>query len=158
MKVPLSVQDKIADLGRTILEDDASEVDIGEDGARWLQKHNPAFALDVLAEWWRKRTRSWVYGQTREALGDESGGEQLVLPFTELHPYLEVAPGVQKHQSVMTGRDWDNTLAIYRNRRDQAEVLFRQIERRHHQIRHLLIEDLTTADIIHRLEPPAAAA
>ncbi|HKV67856.1 MAG TPA: hypothetical protein VJN72_07190 [Gaiellales bacterium] len=159
MKVPSEVQAKIAELGQRVLADDASEFDIGEQGAGWLIRSQPIFALGVLSEWWRKRTRQWIYSQTRVALSEDDGdGEQLVLPFPELHPYLQIAPGTKKHQSVMTGRDWDNTLAIYRNRRDQAEVLFRHIERRYHQVRDLLGDDeLTTADVVDRLAPVRAA-
>jgi hypothetical protein len=158
MRVPADVQAKIAELGQRVLDDDASEVDIGEEGAGWLQRNQPIVTLAVLSEWWRRRTRSWIYAQTRAALGlDGDDDGQLTLPFPELHSYLEIAPGLKKHQSVMTGRDWDNTVAIYRNRRDQAEVMFRQIERRYHQIRDLLVDDLTTADVMDRLAPPAVA-
>jgi hypothetical protein len=159
MRIPTEVQEKIIELGHRVLDDDVSEVDIGEEGAGWLNRAQPVFALAVLSEWWRRRTRSWVYSQTRTALGmGEDDDGQLVLPFPELHPYLEIAPGLKKHQSVMTGRDWDNTIAIYRNRRDQAEVMFRQIERRYHQVRDLLVDEVTTtADILDRLAPSAAA-
>jgi hypothetical protein len=158
MKIPAEVQEKIVELGARVLDDDASEVDIGEEGGRWLRDRSPMFALAVLAEWWRRRTRSWIYSQTRAVLSDDDdAGEQLALPFPELHPYLQIAPGLKKHQSVMTGRDWDNTLAIYRNRSEQAEVMFRQVERRYHQVRDLLVDDLTTADILDRLAPSVAA-
>jgi len=159
MRVPAEVQEKIAELGLRVLDDDASEVDIGEEGAGWLNRAQPVFALAVLSDWWRRRTRSWIYSQTRAALSTDEEEEdgQLVLPFPELHSYLEIAPGLKKHQSVMTGRDWDNTVAIYRNRRDQAEVMFRQVERRYHQVRDLLTDDMTTADIVDRLAPSVAA-
>ncbi|HEY2300804.1 MAG TPA: hypothetical protein VGH66_02875 [Acidimicrobiales bacterium] len=154
MRIPLEVKEKIAELGARVLSDDANEVDIGEEGAGWLLRQMPVVARGVLAEWWRNRTRSWIYSQTRVALSEDDDSDgQLVLPFPELHPYLEIAPGLKKHQSVMTGRDWDNTVAIYRNRRDQAEVMFRQLERRYHQIRDLLVDDLTTLDVMDRLIP-----
>lgn len=153
MKVPAEVIEKVAELGRRVLEDDAEEVDIGEEGAIWLRDRQRAFALDVLADWWRKRTRSWIYAQAHDALSDDRVPEQMVLPFPELHEYLEVAPGSLKHQNVMTGTDWDKTLAIYRNRRDQAEQMFRAIERRYQQIRHLLDGEMTTADVVDRLAP-----
>jgi len=159
MKVPAEVQQKIAELGQRVLDDDASEVDIGEEGGTWLNKKQPVFALGVLSEWWRKRTRSWIYSQTRLALGDgEDDTGQLALPFPELHPHIEIAPGTLKHQRMMTGRDWDNALAIYRNRRDQAEVAFRALERRYHQVRDLLVGDLTTEDVIEQLAPPVMEA
>ena len=159
MKVPTEVQHKVAELGARILDDDASEVDISEEGALWLRERSPIFALTVLAEFWRRRTRSWVYSQVRTALAEDAGEDedgQLVLPFPELHPYLEIAPGLKKHQSVMTGRDWDNTIAIYRNRYDQAEIALRQVERRYHQVRDLLVDDLTTADVLTHLAPAIA--
>ena len=124
----------------------------GEKGAIWLRDSQPVFTLELLADWFRKRARGWVYAQAHDALGDDGERDgQLALPFPELHRFLEVAPGTMKHQSVMTGTDWDKCLAMYRNRREQAEVMFRQVERRYDQIRPLLEDGLTTADVLDRL-------
>jgi hypothetical protein len=154
VRIPLEVQEKIVEMGTRVLSDDASEVDLGEECAVWLRERNPVFALIVLADWARKRIRSHVYAAARAAVGDDGDNDgQLVLPFPELHPWLEIAPGRKCHQSAMTGRDWDNALAIYRNRKEQAEVSYRELERRYHQIRHLLVDELTTADIMDRLVP-----
>jgi hypothetical protein len=158
VKVPTDVQVKIEELGKRALNEDASEVDLGEEGAGWLQKNQPLVALGILSEWFRGRVRSWVYSQTRGALDGESEQEQLVLPFSELPPYIEIAPGMKKHQRMMTGRDWDNALAIYRNRRDQAEVSFRALERCHREVRPLLVGDLRTADILGQLRAAISVA
>lgn len=153
MKVPAEVQEKIAELGKAVLDDEASEADIGEQGALWLEHHSHVFALDVLAEWWRGRTRSWVYQQTRNVLRAPADGVQLPLPFEELPAQLEVGVARFAHQSVMRLKDWENCLAIYRNRRDQAEVLYRRIERALHTLRPLLEvdEELTTADVMDKV-------
>jgi hypothetical protein len=158
VKVPEEVLVKIAELGQRVIDDDDQITDAGHDGAVWLRDKKPVFALAVLEDWTRKQARSWIYGRTRAALADVGAHENGTLPFPELHPHLEVAPGVLKHQTVMTGADWDRTLAIYRNRREQAEVLFRQVERRYNQVRPLLVtEDLTTNDILAELGLEALA-
>jgi hypothetical protein len=158
MRIPEVVLAKVAELGQAVIDDEGDYTDAGEDGARWIQDHQPGFAFDVLEDWTRKQARSWVYDKTRRALAEVGAHENGTLPFPELHPHLEVAPGVLKHQSVMTAADWDHTLAIYRNRREQAEVLFRQIERRYNQVRPLLHDDLMTNDILGELGLDAEVA
>jgi hypothetical protein len=158
VKIPLEVRGQIACLGRQVVTERSQVIDVTEEGAVWLRDKQPMFAQEVLADWCAKQIRRWIYQQTHDALaedGDDDFG-QLQLPFPELHAHLEVQVGVLKHQMVMNGPDWDNALAFYRNRRDQAEDLFRRLERRYHQIRHLLGEDLTTADVIDQLGPPDA--
>jgi hypothetical protein len=154
VKVPLEVLEKIATLGRGVLDEDASEVDLGDDLALWLRDRQPMFALAVLNDWSRRRIKMWVQSQLGRVLGnDEDEDGQLVLPFPELHSYLEISPGTKKHQSVMNGHDWDNALAMYKNRWTNAEVQFRDLERCYHRVRPFLVEGLTTADIIDRLIP-----
>jgi hypothetical protein len=154
MRITPVVQDKIAELALRVLEGrDGDVIDIGEDGAQWLLRNEHGeFTKDILAEWIRRQVRNWISAQARDALGSPEANGQMVLPLPDLPPYLEVAPGVKKHQRVMTRRDWLNTLAIYRNRREQAEILCRQIERAWQQIDPLLPDDGTTvADIADRL-------
>jgi hypothetical protein len=151
VKVPNDVQNKVIELGKKVITEEASDVDIGEEGADWMLGHAPIFSAELLADWWRKRTRQWIYQQTRDALADGDGDAGNPLPFPELHAYLEVSPGVMKHQNVMTGKDWDNCLAMYENRKTQATVLFRQVKRCYDQVRPHLVADLTTADVIDRL-------
>lgn len=161
MAVRLSTEilGKIAELGRKVIDDDGTDLDHAEDLALWLGKQHPIVVRELVADWGRKQIRGWIFRQTRENLSDPNPREeQQSLPFPELRPHLETAPGVLKHQRVMTGPDWDAALAIYRNRRDQAEISLRQLERRYNQIRPHLKGELTTADVLDQVERGEGAA
>jgi hypothetical protein len=58
----------------------------------------------------------------------ERSDDRLPVPFPDLPVFLEIAPGVEKHQAKMTGRDWDNALAISRARRDQTSHQLAQLQ------------------------------
>lgn len=152
MKIPASVHAKITELGQHVLDGDETEVDIAESGGIWLRDKEPRFALTVLTEWWRGRTKSWVYTQTRGALGsDQEPGQQMSIPFPELPALLEVGIGRVAHQNVMTRQDWENTRAIYRNRANQAALLHRHVERAWLEVAPFLTsDDMTTADALTR--------
>jgi hypothetical protein len=156
MKVPIHVQEKVAELAARIIDDDASEVDIGAEGALWLaRQRDPAFRLAVLAEWWRGESRKYIYGRSREKLrrSDASGQLQLPLPFPELDPYLETSIGHKTHQRMMTRIDLRNWLAIVRNRREQAEISYQTAKARVEQFDPWMIDDtVTVADVMHHLD------
>jgi hypothetical protein len=151
VKVPEEVRAKIAELGVRVIDEGDDLVDIGSASAIWLA--DTEFGLTILATWIRKEVRTWVGIQARAIVDSPEATGQLVLPIPDLPAYLEVAPGVKKHQRMMTRRDWENTVAIYRNRRDQAEILWRQIEQWWERLERLLPDDeTTTADIMGELE------
>jgi hypothetical protein len=150
--IPDSVHTKIVELGQNVLDGDKTEVDIAEEGGIWLRDKEPRFALAVLTEWWRARTKSWLYTQQRGALGGgEAGGEQMPIPFPDLPTWLEVGIGRQVHQNGMKRKDWHNALAIYRNREEQASLALRSVERAWREVEPLFTDDeMTTADALAR--------
>jgi hypothetical protein len=149
VKKPQEVQEKIAELGTRLVDEGDDLVVIGDAGALWLAQRD--FGLIVLAAWMSKEVRTWI-GQQANRTAREAGG-QLALAIPDLPPYLEVMPGVLKHQRAMTRHDWQNTVAIYRNRRDQAEILCRRLEEAWERLRPLLRDDgTTTAEIMGALE------
>lgn len=151
MKIPTDVLTKVAQLGKAVLENDGTDQDAGQRLAVWLLRHHPVVIREIAADWGRKRVRGWIYQQTRAAMPNPDSDEQQLLPFAELHPHLEVAPGILKHQRVMTGPDWDAALAIYRNRREQADISLRLLEGAYDRVRPLLEGELTTADVLDQL-------
>jgi hypothetical protein len=129
MKTPFDVTEKIAELGERIAHSDATQISLAEEGAIWLRDHQALFALGILEDWFSKQLRSWIYKQTREVLGDAPEWENRPLPFPELPAYIEVAPGVKKHQNATVRKDWENCIAIVDNRADQANILSRAYHR-----------------------------
>lgn len=158
MKIPKDVLTEIADLGQRIMSGDGQLTEVGHDGAVWLRDEYPDLALAVLEDWACKRVKSWLDDRRRAALAEVGAHENGTLPFPKLHPHLEVMPGILKHQLLMTGADWDRTLAIHRNRCEQAEALFLQVERSHKQVRPLLSGEMTTNDVLAQLGPDAESA
>jgi len=158
MKIPQWMMERLADLGQQILDDEITISDAGDELAGKIMADDRALALAVLSEFTKRRLRQWVYARIRDKMGDRQVAAQLVLPFPDLPVRLEVAPGREVHQNVMTARDWDNARAIWRNRRDQAEVSFQKFEVIYERIRPLLTDEtLTTADVINQLDGPASA-
>jgi hypothetical protein len=110
------------------------------------------FADEVLADFARRELRKWIKHQLRAHYQSDGSSvtlkdeEQLLFDF--LPPHLEVGIGRLAHQSVMNGKDWDNTIAVYENRLEQAEISYRAVRRAYDEVRPLLIgESLTTADV-----------
>jgi hypothetical protein len=110
------------------------------------------FTDEIITEFARRELRKWIKHQLRThyqsdgstvTLKDE---EQLLFDF--LPPHLEIGIGRLAHQSVMTGKDWDNTVAVYENRLEQAEISYKAVRRAYDEVRPLLVEEsLTTADV-----------
>jgi hypothetical protein len=118
MKTPAAVEEKIAELGRRVL-DGESEADIGEEAAHWLLEHHLQFALVVVLESFVERIQSRRRGLLASVSPPDGGDDgRLPVPFPELPEMIEIAPDVVKHQMRMTRRDWENAVAHYRFLRD----------------------------------------
>jgi hypothetical protein len=150
----LWLRTQLAETGEQIVANSATTREAAEDLADKINANEPATAQAVLIHWLTGQLKVWTYKRVRDHFQEDEIPGQATLPCPELPPHLEIGIARTAHQNVMTARDWDNALAIYRNRRDQAEVSFQAVERRYNQIRPLLIDDtLTTADVIDRLPP-----
>lgn len=67
-----------------------------------------------------------------------------------LHDQITDSVGIGRmaHQSVMTGKDWDNALAFYANRLEHAEIGFKAIKNAYEEVRPFLVDETTTtADV-----------
>jgi len=110
------------------------------------------FADEIISDFARRELRKWIKHQLRAHY--QSDGSTVTLKdedellFDYLPPHLEVGIGRMAHQSVMTGKDWDNTIAVYENRLEQAEISYKAVRRAYDEIRPLLTDEtLTTADV-----------
>jgi hypothetical protein len=154
MKIPDKISDRIAELGMQVFDDQITRQDAAEDLAGKIRADDGIFLVAILTEWSRKKIHAWLIAKTRDFGVKGAAAGQQRLPFEDLPPQLEIGIGRTAHQNVMTGRDWDNALAIWKNRHIEAEASFRRFERCYNLIRPLLDDtDLTTADVIDQLPP-----
>lgn len=153
IKKPAWILDLLADKGQDLLDDKATVGDCSEEIAGKILANDHPLATEIIVEKAKSWLKQWMYEQVRHAMEDrESGQERLEVPFRELSPYLEVAPGRLVHQNKMNGKDWDNALAIYRNRAEQADTSLSILQRIYDRIRPLLTDEvLTTADVVDML-------
>lgn len=154
MKTPIWCLEHIAELGQAVMDDQLTASEASEDLAEKIFKKDRPLASAILADWSRRKLRSWVYDKMRDnfSVEDDRSNGQDMLPFPDLPPKLEVAPDRYVGQRSMTGHDWDMALHIWENRRDQAQISYDRFKRRYDQIRPLLDEeDLTTGDVVDKL-------
>lgn len=139
--IPAAVQNKVQELGQAILDGNKATASASAELAKYIQDGWADFAKEIVGDWSRRRLQSWKAAVT------DSG--QIQIPFPDLPARLEIAPGKLAPQGGMTGPDWDNAKAIWRNRRDQAEIGWQTFERRYNQVRPLLTDPaLTTTDVL----------
>ena len=151
MRVPKWFATALEKIGKDVLAGHADRAE-AEASIHDQITDDKEFADEIIADFARKELRKWIKHQLRThyqsdgstvTLKDE---EQLLFEF--LPPHLEVGIGRLAHQAVMTGKDWDNTIAVYENRLEQAEISYRAVRRAYDEVRPLLVEEaLTTADV-----------
>jgi hypothetical protein len=158
IRKPHWLADRLIEIAHDILNDKATLIYAAEDLADKIRADDRDLSLRIIEE----RCRSWIKQEMHKLVraatrivDDEGHSGQaalMPLPFPWLPAYLEVAPGRVVHQQVMTGPDWDNSRAIWQNRRDQAEISWQGFQRAYELIRDLLTDDVTmTADVVDQL-------
>jgi hypothetical protein len=147
IKIPAWLSDKIVELGMQVVADEISHQDAAEELAGKIRADNGVVLMQILSDWSKNKIKVWIANKSRDHSQEREVAGQPRLPFEELPPHLEIAPGRLAHQNVMTGRDWDNALAIWKNRMVEAENSYKRFLRCYDAIRPLLTGDVTTADV-----------
>lgn len=148
IKKPQWLLERIAELGDDIRQDRLMSSEAADELSEKILAEDRPLALAIIAEKSKSWLKTWAYQKIRDDFSENEALGQQVLPFPELPAHLEIAPATFKHQRVMTGKDWDNAEAIWKNRRDQAEVSYQLFHRVYERIRPLLADEtLTTEDV-----------
>lgn len=120
MRLPLQIAGEVERLGRLILQGEVSydeAVDALEVIA--LKDEHRLFARDILRRALRQQIRTWI--QSHLAVADEEeDSRQQPLPFPDLRPLLEIAPGTFRHQNACTARDWNAVVTQAQTKADNA--------------------------------------
>ena len=124
MKIPLAVRARISELGKEVINGDRPIREAADDGAKWLLAKHRLIAGEVLASWFVSKIRQWTFDTLRNTESQTDMSQAIQLPFPQLPAWLEVAPGMKRHQNAMTDRDWKMCVRIYENRRDEAGRLY----------------------------------
>lgn len=137
MKVPRSIAAEIERVARLILAGELSY----EEGIDALEpfldkEENRLFLQDVKRRFLRNQIKKWITSQLSTVAEDDENGQQ-PLPFPDLPPHIEIAPGLFKHQNVMNEiRDWDAALLQAETKAGNAAGYLERIRRaRDHWIR-----------------------
>lgn len=70
------------------------------------------FLRDVKRRFLRNQIKAWIMGHLSTAVEDDESGQQ-PLPFPDLPPHIEIAPGLFKHQNAMMDiKDWNAALVM----------------------------------------------
>jgi hypothetical protein len=150
IKRPQWLLSRLAEIGDDVFKDLVTSADASEELAEKILAEDRPLAIAIIAERARGWIKQWMYGKARDVMQDREALGQAPLPFPELPSHLEVGVGINKHQRVMTGPDWDHAEAIWRNRRDQMELGYQIFLRVYDRIRPLLSSDdtLQTGDVV----------
>lgn len=156
MRVPQWFGTALEKIGKDVLAGHSDREEAEASLHEQITDSDENFADEIIRDWIRKQLRNWIKHQLRTHYRQE--GDSLVLKeegnllFDYLPPYLEGGIGRMVHQNVMTGKDWDNALAFYQNRMEQAEISYKAIKRAYDEVRPLLTdESLTTADVAEQI-------
>src|SRR5882762_10817895 len=101
MKVPRAIVAEIERVGRLILTGELSYEEAIDALEPLLDKEEYRLLLrDVKRRFLRSQVKAWIARHLAAADEDDERG-QLPLPFPDLPPLIEIAPGTFKHQNMM---------------------------------------------------------
>lgn len=130
MKVPRAIAAEVERVGRLILAGELSYDEAIDALEPFLDKEeHRLFLRDVKRRFLRTQIKNWITSHLAAADEDDQHGQQ-PLPFPDLPPIIEIAPGLFKHQNAMNDiRDWNAAVVQGQTKADNAAGYLERILR-----------------------------
>lgn len=147
MKVPKMIMFEIERVGRLILLGELTYDDAIDAIEPFLNKEEyRLFTQEIHRSFLRRQIKAWIASQVAAAENDEENGQQ-TLPFPDLPPLLEIAPGTWKHQNSMAIRDWNAAVVQAETKATNAAGYLERVRRARDRAVELLGGGRTFADV-----------
>lgn len=130
MNVPRAIAAEIERVGRLILAGELSYDEAIDALEPFLDKEEHRLFLQyVKRRYLRNQIKHWITSHLATAAEDDQNGHQ-PLPFPELPPHIEIAPGTFKHQNMMSDiQYWDAAVVQAQTKADNAAGYLERIRR-----------------------------
>jgi hypothetical protein len=162
VKLPLPFPDEIERLGKLIVAQDISSDEAADDlEEQTFRREHAPLLHGIVHRFWKAQLKTWVikYLSSLNDQEEEALSGQAALPFPELAPKIEIAPGRFVHQNAMRRLDWKMAIVQAETKASNANGHVERIKRRAEQCFALLTNDnMTTADIADKLGKVPARA